>query len=58
MFFSDDNGFTWSQHQKLLASDGAVGDEYGLAVAMHRGIIVVGAHWDNNAKGGDAGIGV
>lgn len=38
------NGTTWTQAQKLLASDGAAGDMFGFGVSIHGTRIVVGAH--------------
>ena len=55
VFLSNDNGQTWSQTQKMIASDGAGADFYGYAVAVYKTAIVVGAWLDDNAKGTDAG---
>ena len=40
---------------KLVASDGAQGDAYGFSVAAADGRVVVGAHFDDNDNGPDAG---
>jgi hypothetical protein len=48
-------GSAWTQAQKLLASDGVDGDEFGISVALSGELLVVGAHWDDNEKGIDAG---
>jgi hypothetical protein len=46
---------TWGDEQKIVASDGAAGDGFGLAVAMSEtGHLVVGAPWDDD-KQGDSG---
>ena len=45
----------WSETQRLLAADGAPGDEFGVAVVVHNYTIVVGAYHDDNEKGTDAG---
>ena len=37
------SGGVWSQQQKLLASDAAAGDEFGLSVAISGETVVVGA---------------
>ena len=37
------SGTTWSELQKLTASDGASGDEFGIAVAMGNPTLLVGA---------------
>jgi hypothetical protein len=57
--FGDDNqigsayvfvrsGGSWSQQAKLLASDGALGDNFGAAVAVDGDIAVVGARRDDD----------
>ena len=43
VFQSLDNGTTWSEVQKLTASDSAAGDNFGISIAMTRNILVVGA---------------
>eukprot|EP01043_Picozoa_sp_COSAG02_P023081 COSAG02_NODE_1222_length_13800_cov_66.755565_1_plen_399_part_10 len=45
----------WTESQKLLASDGAGGDYFGISVAISGEVVVVGAYWDNNAGGTNAG---
>ncbi|MBK7393775.1 MAG: FG-GAP repeat protein [Chloracidobacterium sp.] len=40
-------GLTWSLFQKIIASDGANGDEFGSSVAIGGNIIVVGANHDD-----------
>ncbi len=45
------SGGVWSQQQKLSASDGAAGDEFGYSVAISGETVVVGAR-------GDDGLGV
>lgn len=47
------NGDTWSEAQKLVASDGADGDALG-RVAILDSIIAVGARFEDE-KGSDAG---
>ncbi|MDY7109093.1 MAG: C1 family peptidase, partial [Planctomycetota bacterium] len=47
-------GAEWMQDAKLLASDGAAGDEFGAAVAISGDVAVVGAR-DEDAGGEDAG---
>jgi hypothetical protein len=37
----------WSQTQKILASDGNVGYQFGVAVGIWKDTIVVGAYWHN-----------
>ena len=50
-----DDGATWVERQTLRAADGAAGDQFGWAVAVHDSTIVVGAWQDDNEKGSDAG---
>ena len=55
MFGTDDNGQTWSEKQKLMASDGAAADYFGISLAIHNDTIVVGAPVDDNFRETDAG---
>ena len=48
------DGLTWVQEQKLVASDGALGDEFGYAVALTCQVAVVGSRLDDN-NGQNAG---
>jgi hypothetical protein len=41
-------GTTWTQEQKLLASDGAFGDRFGYAVSLSGDTALIGAYWDND----------
>lgn len=43
VYVTYDSGETWSEKQKLLAADGAGGDWFGRAVAVHNRTIVVGS---------------
>jgi hypothetical protein len=45
----------WTQMQKLLASDGAAYDNFGVDVSIYSNVIIVGARLDDD-KGTDAGI--
>ena len=56
VYCSDDEGSTWSEVAKLLASDGAAGDLFGITVAIFINTIVVGSYHDNNEKGTNAGL--
>ncbi|MGQ0700513.1 MAG: Calx-beta domain-containing protein [Panacagrimonas sp.] len=40
------SGTSWTQQAKLVAADGAAGDEFGISVAMSGDTAVVGAHQD------------
>jgi FG-GAP repeat protein len=48
-------GAVWTEQAKLTASDGAINDQFGFAVAVSGDTAVVGAYLDNNAGGSDAG---
>jgi hypothetical protein len=48
-------GASWSQQQKLIASDAAAGDWFGYSVAISGEMLVIGAYNDDNAGGADAG---
>jgi hypothetical protein len=41
-------GITWTQQQKLLASDGEAGDAFGYAVSLDGDTALIGAYWDND----------
>jgi hypothetical protein len=49
------SGGTWTEQQKLVASDAAPYDAAGIAVAVFEDSIVVGAFLDNHPGGTDAG---
>jgi len=49
-------GTTWTEQAKLIASNGAAGDQFGDSVAIDRDTIVVGAHLgDANGGAEDSG---
>ena len=47
------DGTSWIEQQKLLASDGAAGDRFGVSVSISGDLAVVGAYWDDDACPGD-----
>jgi hypothetical protein len=49
------SGGVWTEQQKLTASDGAAGDDFGHSVAVWGDTAVVGAPWDDHAGGTNAG---
>jgi FG-GAP repeat protein len=49
------SGGSWVQQQRLVASDGAAGDEFGRAVAVSGDTVVVGGLLNDHAGGRDAG---
>jgi hypothetical protein len=55
VYKSSNNGTTWTQKQKLVASDGAAYDNFGYAVSVYSDVIVVGAYLDGD-KGSASGI--
>jgi hypothetical protein len=48
------SGTSWSQQQKLTASDGAADDNFGLSVSISGDYAIVGAYGDDD-KGSDSG---
>ena len=55
VYITYDNGITWVEKQKLVAADGAAGDDFGRYLAINNETIVVGARYNDNEKGTDAG---
>ncbi len=49
------SGGVWAQQAKLIASDAAANDRFGLSVAVSGDTVVVGAHFDDHAVGIDHG---
>jgi hypothetical protein len=47
-------GPAWTQTQKLLAADGAAGDNFGYRVSLAGGLLAVGATADDD-MGSDSG---
>jgi hypothetical protein len=45
------SGITWTQTQKLMAVDKAMGDKFGHAVSIDGDTLIVGAYWDDFASG-------
>jgi hypothetical protein len=43
-----DNGTTWTQQEKLLASDGAMEDVFGDSVSLDDHTALIGAYWDDD----------
>jgi hypothetical protein len=46
------DGVAWTMRQKLLAADGAKGDEFGAALAMDGDAVVLGARFDDDPTSG------
>ncbi|MFC1708251.1 FG-GAP repeat protein [Planctomycetota bacterium] len=42
------DGTTWTEHQKLIASDGEASDQFGSAAAVKGDMAVVGARYDDD----------
>ncbi len=53
--FARDNNEDWTQQAKLLASDGAMFDTFGISVAVSGNTIVVGAPQHDDAEATDSG---
>jgi len=49
-------GTAWSFQQKLWAADGAVNDHFGLAVAVDRDTVMVGAPYDDDTYPGSGSV--
>ena len=49
------SGTLWTEQQKLIASDGADGDRFGVTLSVSGDTVVVGAPEDDTAAGIDAG---
>src|SRR5262249_40504411 len=49
------SGGVWTQQQKLIASDAAGGDNFGISIAISGETVVVGAPGDDGAAGIDQG---
>jgi len=49
------SGTTWTQQEKLTASDGAAGDHFGVSVALSGDTALVGAYGDNVGANPDQG---
>jgi hypothetical protein len=54
MYVFTRNGTTWTQQQKLLASDGQAGDRFGGFVTFSDDTALIGAYWDDD-NGVDSG---
>ncbi|UCD74924.1 MAG: hypothetical protein JSV91_14195 [Phycisphaerales bacterium] len=48
------DGVDWIEEAKLTASDGAVGDDFGAALALRDNTLIIGAHLDDD-NGEDSG---
>eukprot|EP01043_Picozoa_sp_COSAG02_P061082 COSAG02_NODE_8126_length_2697_cov_7.124326_1_plen_702_part_10 len=55
VFARDEGSGAWSEAQKLLASDGSRKDYFGSRIALDGEVLVVGAYFDDNAGGSNAG---
>ncbi|KAK7237652.1 hypothetical protein SO694_00098076 [Aureococcus anophagefferens] len=53
VFRTTNDGTTWSETAKLLASDAAAGDWFGYSVAVSGDLVVVGAPYNYNDDAGD-----
>jgi hypothetical protein len=49
------SGTVWTQQAKLRASDAAAMDQFGYSVAVSGNVALIGAAFDNNQRGTDAG---
>ncbi|MBU1821825.1 MAG: T9SS type A sorting domain-containing protein, partial [Bacteroidetes bacterium] len=49
--YKKDGAGTWNQHQKLLASDGAAGDNFGVCVSINGDQAIIGSVNENSGTG-------
>ena len=49
------SGTSWTQQSKLLASDGVGGDYFGISVSIDGDYALIGARYQDNTKGTNAG---
>ena len=54
MYVFTRSGTTWTQQQKLLASDGQAGDRFGGFIALSDDTALIGTYWDDD-NGVDSG---
>ena len=45
----------WQEQEKLIASEGAAGDDFGISVSVSSNYAIVGAVYDDTTKGSDSG---
>jgi len=45
------DGTSWTEEQKLTASDGDSGDFFGSSVSIHENLVIIGAYGDNSNTG-------
>ncbi len=50
-YIYDRNGETWTERQKLTASDGEAGDYFGYSVSIYENLAVIGAYGDEGDTG-------
>jgi len=55
VYIFERTGLNWNQTQKLNASDGAVGDQFGFSLAISGNTIIVGASTDDVGSNADQG---
>jgi len=51
--FEMDDGNIWNQAQKIVASDRAADDRFGVSVAIDGDYAIVGAHWEDEDASGE-----
>ena len=56
VYATSDDGRTWSEVQKLVASNGGVDDYFGISVAIFGNTILAGAWYDDAVKGSNTGV--
>jgi len=54
-YIFENNSGTWTQNQKVTASNGGANDRFGKSVALNNYDLVIGAFYDNPGSGAEAG---
>lgn len=55
VYFFERNGTNWSEKQKLSANNAVGNDGFGSTVTIQEDIVIIGAEFDDNDAGDDAG---
>eukprot|EP01084_Bolivina_argentea_P062303 113917_1 len=53
--YENDNNGSWNEVSKLIASDGAASDNFGVSVSIAPPFAIIGAFLDDNSNGIEAG---
>ena len=53
--FNQNSFGNWTQEAKLLANDGSSGDQFGFSVGIYENVVIIGAPYEDNDMGTNAG---